>query len=292
MYVWGVPVPSRFSWAPTLALTHLCVPQASFPAHIAGVVAGVIRAYCLEPGGLAAQDMCHVLNQMLWLELGSFQFLVRCRSAKQTLQALSVVACAAASTTSCLHVVYMFWLLLAPAVRVWWINRRRWTRSSRQVVGRYSQWPGQQQTHIISSSAVDSSTYSNVQQQSASSSKPQSEDWRLLHHQRWLQQQEDEQSTSLTSRRTRQPSSPTMSGCSVDLAVDIATEAAAAAAIPAHRSQHQPLSFGGDRLSFKRLLLDAGLQVALAATAAGLYFVMSKSERPNRGGFVAAPWRR
>lgn len=30
--------------------THLCAPEASFPAHIAGVVAGLLRAYCLEPG--------------------------------------------------------------------------------------------------------------------------------------------------------------------------------------------------------------------------------------------------
>ncbi|KAF6251854.1 hypothetical protein COO60DRAFT_580622 [Scenedesmus sp. NREL 46B-D3] len=49
VYVWGVPVPSRFSWVPALALTHLCVPEASFPAHIAGVAAGLLRAYCLEP---------------------------------------------------------------------------------------------------------------------------------------------------------------------------------------------------------------------------------------------------
>jgi hypothetical protein len=50
VYVWGVPIPSRFSWVPTLALTHLCVPEASFPAHMAGVVAGLLRAYCWEPG--------------------------------------------------------------------------------------------------------------------------------------------------------------------------------------------------------------------------------------------------
>lgn len=34
-----------------LLQTHLCVPEASFPAHLAGVVAGLLRAYALEPGG-------------------------------------------------------------------------------------------------------------------------------------------------------------------------------------------------------------------------------------------------
>lgn len=44
------PFPSQFAWAPTLALTHLLVPQASFTAHIAGVAAGLMRGYALQPG--------------------------------------------------------------------------------------------------------------------------------------------------------------------------------------------------------------------------------------------------
>lgn len=43
-------LPSQFAWVPTLALTHLLVPQASFTAHMAGVCAGLCRAYALEPG--------------------------------------------------------------------------------------------------------------------------------------------------------------------------------------------------------------------------------------------------
>jgi hypothetical protein len=45
-----LPIPAHFSWVPTLALTHLLVPQASFPAHLAGVCAGLCRAYAIEPG--------------------------------------------------------------------------------------------------------------------------------------------------------------------------------------------------------------------------------------------------
>lgn len=57
--VYGVPllppsfsfsIPSAFTWVPTLALTHLLVPQASFTGHMAGVCAGLARAYCVEPG--------------------------------------------------------------------------------------------------------------------------------------------------------------------------------------------------------------------------------------------------
>jgi hypothetical protein len=43
-------LPSQFSWVPTLALTHLLVPQTSFTAHMAGVAAGLCRAYALDPG--------------------------------------------------------------------------------------------------------------------------------------------------------------------------------------------------------------------------------------------------
>jgi hypothetical protein len=50
VYVWGLRVPSQFAWVPALALTHLCVPEASFPAHLCGVLAGVVRAYLVEPG--------------------------------------------------------------------------------------------------------------------------------------------------------------------------------------------------------------------------------------------------
>jgi hypothetical protein len=33
------------------------VPQASFPAHLCGVVAGALRAYLLEPGGPAGREL-------------------------------------------------------------------------------------------------------------------------------------------------------------------------------------------------------------------------------------------
>jgi hypothetical protein len=46
--------------------THLCVPEASFPAHIAGVVAGLLRAYCLEPGA-AGDDGALLLVLWQWL---------------------------------------------------------------------------------------------------------------------------------------------------------------------------------------------------------------------------------
>ncbi|KAF8057102.1 RBL14 [Scenedesmus sp. PABB004] len=47
--LFGVPCPAVFAWLPTLALTSLCVPESSFPAHIAGVVAGLLRTYAIEP---------------------------------------------------------------------------------------------------------------------------------------------------------------------------------------------------------------------------------------------------
>jgi hypothetical protein len=48
--LWGLAVPARYSWCVSLALTHLCVPEASLPAHLAGVAAGLLRAYVVQPG--------------------------------------------------------------------------------------------------------------------------------------------------------------------------------------------------------------------------------------------------
>lgn len=48
----GLLLPAQYSWVASLALTTLLVPQASFPAHLCGVLAGLAKAYLLEPGGV------------------------------------------------------------------------------------------------------------------------------------------------------------------------------------------------------------------------------------------------
>lgn len=45
----GLGVPSEYAWLVSLVLTHLEVPEASFVGHMAGVVAGILRAYVLGP---------------------------------------------------------------------------------------------------------------------------------------------------------------------------------------------------------------------------------------------------
>jgi hypothetical protein len=49
-FLYLLSIPSQFSWLPTLALTHLLVPQASFTSHMAGVAAALGRAYLVQPG--------------------------------------------------------------------------------------------------------------------------------------------------------------------------------------------------------------------------------------------------
>lgn len=51
-------LPARFTWVPALALSHLCVPEASFPMHLSGVLAGLARAYVVEPGAARPRHCC------------------------------------------------------------------------------------------------------------------------------------------------------------------------------------------------------------------------------------------
>lgn len=49
VWLFGVPLPSNLAWLPYLAVTHIAVPEASFPAHVCGVLAGVVQAYLVRP---------------------------------------------------------------------------------------------------------------------------------------------------------------------------------------------------------------------------------------------------
>jgi hypothetical protein len=53
----GLLLPAQYSWVASLALTTLLVPQASFPAHMCGVLAGLAKAYLLEPGGVQGREV-------------------------------------------------------------------------------------------------------------------------------------------------------------------------------------------------------------------------------------------
>lgn len=48
-HFFGFSIPSQYNWVLGIALTHLCVPEASFAGHMCGVVAGIVRAYILGP---------------------------------------------------------------------------------------------------------------------------------------------------------------------------------------------------------------------------------------------------
>uniref|UniRef100_A0A383WNC0 Peptidase S54 rhomboid domain-containing protein n=1 Tax=Tetradesmus obliquus TaxID=3088 RepID=A0A383WNC0_TETOB len=205
VYVWGVPVPARFSWVPALALTHLCAPEASFPAHIAGVVAGLLRAYCLEP------------------------------------------------------------VLAGVRQGISWSHRR-----SRGGAGR-----------ILQPSA------GNLVQQ-------QSSDWRLLHHTRWLQQQQQQQQQQQRTDASHSSSPASSTGGAGPPSQGGSWEPAAAAAETGQQQGSVRSSSGGTSgLSPRAMLLDVGLQLLLAATAAGLYFVLSRGEQSGRASKLRASfWRR
>eukprot|EP00878_Enallax_costatus_P021654 GHUV01022941.1.p1 GENE.GHUV01022941.1~~GHUV01022941.1.p1 ORF type:complete len:364 (+),score=118.20 GHUV01022941.1:297-1388(+) len=210
VYIWGVPVPSRFSWVPTLALTHLCAPEASFPAHIAGVAAGILRAYCWEP----------------------------------------VLTC----------------------LRHGWGLRSRSRPVSSSITGSASRQSYQAESAGLTSGSRPGQYDGQSLQQ----------DWRQLHHARWQQQQRDHPINSSTHQEPEQNNR--IGGGPVS--------AVAAGSQAQQQQRMQPMRFGGDRLSARRLLIDAGLQAVLAAVAAGLYFAVSRDHTTSRSGLRATFLRR
>jgi hypothetical protein len=125
-----------------------------------------------------------------------------------------------------------------------------------------------------------------LQQQQQQPPQHQSSDWRLLHHARWQQQQQSEADVS---------SSPAgSSGGDVQPSRFSSWEAAPVAAGSGQQPGSERGSKGGTGgMSARALLLDVGLQLVLAATAAGLYFVLSRGERSSSSSKLRASfWRK